>query len=241
MQGGSGAGGRGRPVPPGDLPPQQPPVALGGGGEPVRDQVMPVLRQRAGRLGAEVTVVEKERFLIGHGYIQEDGGFNAGAKVLRHLQIAEILVTELVLSGLLEDLDDPTLFGVLCALVSDFPRKAQRRFGLPRPVRDLARQIEAVRQSGPVLDAEDLTKMEVTFAPSWIPMGQEWVRGQDLQGILDMLDSEIDIAGDVVGTFRRAKDPGKQLSDVYQDMPDRSEALRDLARRVSRDEVEVVD
>ncbi len=185
--------------------------------------------------------VEKERFLIGHGYIQEDGGFNAGAKVLRHLQIAEILVTELVLSGLLEDLDDPTLFGVLCALVSDFPRKAQRRFGLPRPVRDLARQIEAVRQSGPVLDAEDLTKMEVTFAPSWIPMGQEWVRGQDLQGILDMLDSEIDIAGDVVGTFRRAKDLCKQLSDVYQDMPDRSEALRDLARRVSRDEVEVVD
>ena len=72
-------------------------------------------------------------------------------------------------------------------------------------------------------------------------MGQEWVRGQDLQGILDMLDSEIDIAGDVVGTFRRAKDLCKQLSDVYQDMPDRSEALRDLARRVSRDEVEVVD
>lgn len=185
--------------------------------------------------------LQKERFLMRHGYISEGGQFNAGARVLRHLQIAEILVTELVLEGVFEEMDDPTLFGVLCALVSSFPRKAQRRYPIPREVRDLARHIEAIRHSPTVVDAETLSQDEVTFAPAWIPLGQAWVRGTDMPEILDMLDTEIDIAGDVVGTFRRAKDLCKQLAEVHADMPERADAIRDLMRRVSRDEVEVVD
>ena len=200
------------------------------------------LRKRADRANGRCwnDFVQKEEFLKRHGYIGSDGSFNAGAKVLVNLQIAEILVVELILSGLLDDLDDPTLFGVLCALVSTFPRKVQRRFPIPRNVRDLARQIEAIRHNGPVLDAEQITETEAIFSPPWIPLGQEWVRGADLPELLSMIDSETDVSGDIVGTFRRAKDLCKQLAAVYRDLPDRSEALIDLSRRVSRDEVEVV-
>lgn len=201
------------------------------------------LRARAERAGSQCwdEFVRKEQFLKQAGYLAEDGSFQAGAKVLQNLQISEIFVTELVLSGLLEELDDPTLFGVLCSLVSSFPRKAQRRYGIDRPTRDLARAIEAIRHSGIVTTAEEITRQEVDFSPEWIPLGRAWVVGDDLVDILDMLDTQTDIAGDIVGTFRRAKDLCKQLADVYHDLPDRSEHLRGLVKRVGRDEVEVVD
>jgi len=201
------------------------------------------LRTRAERAGSRCweEFERKERFLIDAGYIAPDGTFNAGARVLMHLQITEILVAELVLTGVFEGLDDPTLFGLLCALVSDFPRKADRRYGLDRELRELARRVEQVRRSPIVVDAEALTQLEVAWSPFWIPLGQAWVRGASFVEVLEMLDTPTDIAGDIVGTFRRAKDLCKQLADVHGDVAERAEALRALSRRVSRDEVEVVD
>jgi ATP-dependent RNA helicase HelY len=201
------------------------------------------LRKRADKADSRCwnAFVEKEQFLIRHGYVAEDGAFQAGARVLRHLQIAEIFVTELFLEGAFEGLDDPTLFGLLCALVSDFPRKAGRNYGLSREVRDLARRVDAIRQNPVVTDAEHIAQQEVTWSPQWIPVGRAWAMGEPLDQVLDMIDTETDIAGDVVGTFRRAKDLCKQIADVYGEMPARADALRALARRISRDEVEVVD
>ena len=161
--------------------------------------------------------------------------------MLMHLQIAEIFMTELVLTGVFEGLDDPTLFGLLCALVSNFPRKVGRRYGLDQDLRELARRVEVVRQSPIVTDAEAITRQEVEWSPYWIPLGKAWVLGESMAEILDKIESETDVAGDVVGTFRRAKDLCKQLADVHHEMPDRADRLRSLARRVSRDEVEVVD
>lgn len=201
------------------------------------------LRSRAARAGGKCwnEFVRKEQFLKQAGYLAEDASFNAGARVLMNLQIAEVLVTELVLAGIFEELDDPTLFGVLCGLVSDFPRKATRRYGLSKELRALANKIERIRQSPIVCDAESITEQEVSWAPFWIPLGQAWVMGDSLADVLDRVETETDIAGDVVGTFRRAKDLCKQLADVHRELPDRADGLRQIARRVSRDEVEVVD
>jgi superfamily II RNA helicase len=201
------------------------------------------LRARAASAGSRCwdEFQRKEAFLVNAGYIGRDGTFNAGARILRHLQITEILVSELVLAGVFDGLDDPTLFGLLCALVSDFPRKAERRFGLDKDLRQLANRVEAVRRSPIVVDSEVLTQMEIQWSPYWIPLGRAWVRGDAMVDVLKMVESETDIAGDIVGTFRRAKDLCKQLADVHQDHPEHAAALRDLAKRVARDEVEVVD
>jgi superfamily II RNA helicase len=201
------------------------------------------LRKRASREGGRCwdEFQDKERFLKRHGYLRSDGSFNAGATVLCNLQIAEIFMTEIVLAGVLEELDDPTLYGVLCGIVGNFPRKAQRNYGLDKDTRRLAHRIEAIRASAIVAEAEHMTDIEVVWAPEWIPLGRAWVIGEDMVDVLAMVDTETDIAGDVVGTFRRAKDLCKQLSEVLRDLPDRSEALRALVKRVSRDEVEVVD
>ncbi|HMV67224.1 MAG TPA: hypothetical protein PKA64_10265, partial [Myxococcota bacterium] len=183
----------------------------------------------------------KRNFLHTVGYLDADDGFNAGARILRHIQIAEILMTELVLSGELEDLDMPTLFGVLCACSGDLPRGAQPNWQASRKDRDLANRLGRVRMNAAVTGSEQITGMPVTWCPEMITIGRTWAEGKSLAEILMMVRSSTDVSGTLVSNFRRAKDLIGQLREVYDELPERANALRDLLRSVARDEVEVVD
>lgn len=200
------------------------------------------LRRRADQAGEQcwMEFLHKQQFLESIGYLGADGSFNAGARVLRHLQISEIFMTELVLSGELEGLDAPTTFGVLCAVTSELARTVQCNFRFARKDRELMERIERVRMSDVVRGAEELTKLPVTFGPDMLPLGRAWCDGQSLEAVMALITSPTDYAGTLVSSLRRAKDLASQLIDVYAEDPDRAEFFRTLARTVSRDEVEVV-
>ena len=107
------------------------------------------LRKRAARSGQKCwdTFQHKVNFLKQIGYISRDGSFNAGGLVILHLQISEILITEIVLAGVFEELDSNTLFGILCGLVSDFPRKVRPLYNLTKQERKLTFRIQSIRES----------------------------------------------------------------------------------------------
>lgn len=200
------------------------------------------LSKRISKAGPQVwsLFANKVSYLQNIGYLDEDRQFNAGARVLQHIQISEILMTELVLSGLLEDLDPNTLFGAMCAITNDLGRHAE--WG-PRITRDDRRILHALRQhvDGPIVsEANEFTGDEETFGPELLPIGRKWAEGVPLQDILMDIRCDTDMSGGLITGFRRAKDLCSQLATVYVDLPERYEALRDLVRRVSRDEVEVV-
>ncbi len=182
----------------------------------------------------------KVEYLQQIGYIDEDGGFNAGARILAHLQMSEILVAELVLEGIFEELDTHTLFGVLCALTNELPRHAKPLFRLRGKEKALMRRLGWVRRGPTVVDAEELTRERYPFDPMLIPVGQAWSQGESLESLQDRIRSLTDIRGDLVNGFRRAKDLAGQLQKIYAADPHTTELLRELIRRVSRDEVQVV-
>ncbi len=182
----------------------------------------------------------KVEFLKSVGYIDEDGGFAAGARVLLHVQIEEIFVTELILSGLLEDLDLGLLFGLMCSVNKEFGRDVRLR-PLKGADLTLAREANKVRLGPVVTGAEALTNTPVTWCPDMIPFGRMWAEGRSLSEMMLTIDSPTDISGDLVGAFRRAKDLVGQLKSVHADDPTRAAALAELIRKVSRDEVLVVD
>lgn len=201
------------------------------------------LRKRAGR-GADVVWDEFRRkvdYLRDIGYLDNEEGFNAGARILRHLQIAELPMTELVLGGTLESLDPATMFGVFCALTNELPRAAERNVVLKRDDKEVIRAVEAVVFSSLVTGAAEITGSPWTFDADLIPIGRAWAEGKPLQDVLMMVRCPTDISGDLVTGFRRAKDLAGQLRLVYAEMPERAEMFRELVRKVSRDEVEVVD
>jgi superfamily II DNA/RNA helicase len=182
----------------------------------------------------------KVEFLKKVGYLDTDGSFGAGAKVLLNIQIEEIFVTELILSGMLEDLPLPLLFGLFCSVNKEFGRDVRLR---PVKGADLAlgREANKLRYSPIVTGAEELTGIGVTWCPDMIPFGRMWAEGHSLTDLMTNLESPTDISGDLVGAFRRAKDLVGQLKAVHAGDPDRANALAELIRSVSRDEVLVVD
>jgi superfamily II RNA helicase len=192
----------------------------------------------SGRCWAEFE--RKVSFLMDSGYLAEDASFQAGALVLRHLQINEILVTELVLDCSFESLSTEDLFGLLCALVTELPRNARRCWQVRRQDKRLAAHIQQVRLSDLVVDAESLCKSPSSWDADMIEIGRRWAEGWPLLEVLGLLECPTDMSGNLVNAFRRAKDLAGQLRQVYRDDPSMSEALRTVVERVSRDEVEVV-
>jgi superfamily II RNA helicase len=186
-------------------------------------------------------VQRRIQFLQHAGYLGKNAELLAGAKVLRHVQIEEIFVTELLLGGVLETLDSARLFGVLCAVNKEFGRDVRPRIRIRGDDMGIVREVEEVRRSEIVRESEALTGNPVTWCPEMVPYGRLWAEGRPLAELIDQLDSGADISGDLVGAFRRAKDLIGQLIGVWADDRDRVAALKALLKAVSRDEVLVVD
>ncbi len=216
--------------------------AHGGKGASKRQKEARRLRRRSTRMGRQGWSDFQARvsFLREVGYLGADAELQAGARVLLSVQIAEIEITEIFLSGILEELDPPELYGVLCGLVSELPRAATPTRRPTRADRRIIHRVGQVVDSPVVLRAADITRTQPCWDPQLYPLGRAWAEGTDLDAVLLMLQADTDVAGDLVGCFRRAKDLAKQLRDVHAELPDRVAMLNALIREVSRDEVEVV-
>jgi len=182
---------------------------------------------------------EKVDFLQRWSYLDEEGGLAAGAKVLRHVQIAEIFTTELFLEGALENLQPSELFGVLCGMCNKLPRGAFAQHA--KRYAGLGKHVARIRFSDPVREAESLTNSEVTWDPQMITPGKLWAEGAPLAEVLLEIVAPTDLSGDLIGAFRRAKDLAGQLGAAWADSdPERAREIRKLISSVSRDEVQVV-
>jgi superfamily II RNA helicase len=175
------------------------------------------------------------------GYIAADGTFNAGGRVLMHVQIEEIFVTELVLAGVFEELPPPLVFGLLCAVNKEFGRDVRVRLKPRGEEARVIREVERVRYSKPLREAEHITGLESTWCPEMVGFGRMWAEGKSLAEISRYVESSADITGDLVGAFRRAKDLCGQLLAVWADDEARVKAMKGLLGSVGRDEVMVVD
>ena len=183
----------------------------------------------------------KLQFLRTYKYITADNELEPPARILRHIKIEEIFLTELILAGHLEDLTPDELFGTMCGLVVELARSARVR----KPDDDkwwaIFARFNEIYESEIVVHAEDLVESHAVFTPEVMPLGERWARGDSLNEILEDIKNPTDMSGDLVGTFRRAKDMIGQIRDVHFADTERRKELTRLIRKVSRDEVEVLD
>jgi len=218
-------------------------ATLGEGASKKQRKQVARLRKRADEAGDKAwqTFLDKRSWLYQHGYLADGDTFQAGAKVLQHLQISEIFATECVLDGVFEGLGDGRLFGLLCAMTGRLPRSVDVHTTLDRKDRELLERVDAIRH-GPVVTSGDVVaRTQTDWEPGLFMLGRMWGDGERLDFVLSHVHSRTDFAGSLVMVFRRAKELCSQLVDVQADMPDRAAELKALVRKVSRDEVEVVD
>lgn len=132
------------------------------------------------------------------------------------------------------------LFGIMCGLVQTLPRTAR----VHRPESrwyDIVDPIFEIYEGPVVTGAAELMEAETIFTPELMPLGARWASGEPLADLLREIDNPTDLSGDLVGAFRRAKDLIGQLRNVYWEDDERRRDLSELIRRVTRDEVQVVD
>ncbi|MCK6527346.1 DEAD/DEAH box helicase [Myxococcota bacterium] len=186
--------------------------------------------------------MEKVDALKKMGYLGADLEFNAGARVLMHVQIEEIFVTEVVLSGLLDGIEDDLLFGALCCLCNEFSPTVRIADRVRGEAAKLVRGLRSIRFGDSVRLAERVSGLRPTFGAEMMPFGIGWYNGESLMALMLMVESRTDVSGDLVSAFRRAKDLCSQLRKVYEhNDPFMAERLTAIMRKVSRDEVEVID
>ncbi len=180
------------------------------------------------------------RFLADIGYVEADGTFNAGAQVLRHVQISEILTTELVLSGLVHELPPELLFGVCCAMTTRLPKDVQLHRKPSGDCRSAARAVARVRFSDVVRASEEITESEVQWEPDMIPFGLAWAQGHTLAELMLTYWSRTDCSGQLISGFRRAKDLMSQIRLSVLEDEALATSLKKVITAVMRDEVVVV-
>jgi ATP-dependent RNA helicase HelY len=106
---------------------------------------------------------------------------------------------------------------------------------------DLFEELRQVYESEIVVGAEELMEQESTFTPELMPLGERWAKGESLSSLLADIRNPTDLAGDLVGGFRRAKDLVSQVRQVHREDAERFRELTEVLKSVTRDEVQVVD
>ncbi len=182
----------------------------------------------------------KVSFLRLHRYLDNEGGFGVGARLLRKLQIEEIFITELIMAGVFESLSPEETFGLCAGLVQELPRKTFVHAELPPELEDRIEIITKIIAGDIVVAAKALAGGEPHCDPDMMALGCMWADGMDLAAIMRHVRSETDVSGDLVGAFRRAKDLVGQLRLVFWEDEPRQKALKAIMVAVSRDEVEAV-
>ena len=208
-------------------------------------------RKELAALRRELALLERPRlweafsrkvsFLKKHGYLEADNSLNASARILSHIKIEEIFVTELIVGGVFEELTADEIFGIMVGLVQSLPRRAKVYMPENEKWFELFDKIDKIHSGAAVQGAEELMDQQTTYTPELMPLGERWAKGDSLAEILDDIRCRTDLAGDLVGGFRRAKDLVSQIRQVHRDDEDRWLELTELLRKVTRDEVRVLD
>lgn len=182
----------------------------------------------------------KVHFLREIHYLDKDNKPGMGAKILRTVQIEEVFVAELVLSGLFEDLTPEEVYALSVGLVEQLPPRVQVDAPLPPGLAAQQRKMKAILE-GEILEAAlALGGGEPVCDTRMMSLGYLWATGWALPDMTRMIRSEVDVSGDLVGALRRAKDLTGQLREVLSDDPARQTELKLILHKISRDEVEAL-
>ena len=169
----------------------------------------------------------KKNQLIQMGYIRDEELLPRG-ECARHIYVQELLVTELIYSGIFDTLDDDQLNGLLAAL--DFEARKNDYFQkLPvldwTPVQEIVSYIQSI--CGPEA---------VRYDPRVSIIVYSWSQGVPFSEVqrLSNLDE-----GDIISVIRRTIDLLRQMRDAVTD-PALLQRLKTCMDKLDRDEASVL-
>ncbi|MTI79284.1 MAG: RNA helicase [Firmicutes bacterium] len=171
----------------------------------------------------------KMRDLLGNlGYI--DGRtFYPRGKFALYLHIQEVFITELIFSGLIEDLPGDVVAGILAGV--DYT-PGRREHVQPPPY-----DIDVINELRAQLMRMKVPEEHLTWSPVPGYITYAWYNGEDFEHLLNNCSLQ---EGDIVSIIRREIDLLRQMEKAAAENPALQEKLRDIRRTLDRDQVRVL-
>lgn len=162
------------------------------------------------------------------GYI-EDSKILPRGEVARHIYVQEILVTELIFSGILEQLDDDQLNALLSCV--DYESKRNDFFNRFEEL-DFSAVKEVITYVQSICGTE-----AVRFDPRPAVITYFWSKGSDLSSIQQLCTLD---EGDIISVLRRTIDLLRQMREAVTDRLLR-ERLSVCMKKLDRDEASILE
>jgi ATP-dependent RNA helicase DOB1 len=201
-------------------------------------KILNTLQQRANEIKKELKALPdqqsfmtefkyKKNQLIQMGYIREETLLPRG-EYARHIYVQELLVTELIFSGLLDTYDDDQLNALLSAI--DFESRKndffQRLTVLDwSPIQELVQYIQSV--CGPDSIRIDPRVATITYS---------WSQGMPFSEVQKLCNLD---EGDIISVFRRTIDLLRQMRDAVTE-PHLQQRLKICMDKLDRDEAAIL-
>jgi len=174
--------------------------------------------------------MRRRTILVRLGYIDEDSLLPRG-EMAALIYIQELLITELIFAGMLEDLTEPEIVALLLGV--DYP---WRKFDTVLPCEELKlhKWWSFINRLGN--DRDLAGTHELVYTGYLAPIGYLWAKGEALRTILDQCNLD---EGDIVGLLRREIDLLRQMRHALREVPHLAEKLTRCINLIDRDLVKV--
>lgn len=124
----------------------------------------------------------------------------------------ELFFTEIILSGLLTDLEPAELAGVLCAVVTEDVRKdCWVKFKMSKTVRKTIDDVYQILRRLHKIQKQYGVEDPLNLNPFYSPIIEYWVNGGDWEEMMETLDIA---EGDLIRIFKRTVDLLRQLTII---------------------------
>lgn len=170
----------------------------------------------------KVTILERLQYVEG-GELLPRGDMAA------QIYIQELLITDLVFAGMLEELSEAEIVALLLGV--DYP---WRKFDTVLPVESLKLQkwFSFINR----LRIDRAIAAEIVYTSYLAPIGYLWANGEELRFILDQCNLD---EGDIVALLRREIDLLRQMRHALKDVPHLAEKITRCMNLIDRDLVRV--
>ena len=184
------------------------------------------------------TFLKHKAVLEKTGYMQDDYPTEKGKTTAGIRAENELFLSEIFLSGLLDDLTEAQLASVICAITTeDLRADLFSQVPVSKEVRKVLNQIKDIRRKLAYIEKEEgIYKDNMYINSFYSPLIEYWINGGEWEALIDQIEAG---EGDVVRMFKRTIDVLRQLTVIPNINPKLQETAKLAIKAILRPPIDI--
>ena len=177
-------------------------------------------------------VLEKTGYLKDN-YPTEKGKTTAGVRAEN-----ELFLSEIFLSGILDELNEAQLASVICAITTeDLRADLFTRLPVEKEVRKILNKIKDIKRKLTFIEKEEeIFKDNMYINSYYSPLIEYWINGGEWETLIDQIEAG---EGDVVRIFKRTIDVLRQITILPNINPNLQETAKSAIKAILRPPIDI--